>query len=356
MRLFNLLSLICLLLIITACGSGTGNNSNGNNALDFEFNESDYTGKWSFLNWSGPMYGSLDIDDAGKISRGDWTVMGESFGEYAGGSFTIIDENTGSFNGFIYSSDASTVISDGQVGLNKDIIAFASISNNPEIYVSIKTEGAYDFSDLKGTWYFAAPDGSGSFIIDETGNITGGVYEPTDSAASSITGGKFNITIKGIISGYFNTQEPDKYTIQHGQMNSGKNTIAAAYLNLSSSDRAMLAVKKEGTFTMTDLEGNFKMFQISDTGVIAYGSINIDIDGNLLNGNWMEIEPGSGIDAGIYSDGSILFHNIQGAIAESSINSSNGTALTLESGQMNSDKNAVLAKTNSGLLLLLKTP
>ncbi len=346
MRLANLLSILCLLCLISACGSGSsGSKSVAAQDAAQDFVMSDYEGTWSFVNWGSTKYGETVIDSSGTVEDGEWFLMGQASGIYTGGDLTLKED--GSILGHMYSSSNTTyTIIDGQMSISEDLMVYALTDTfyKDEAGISLKRGGAFTLADLEGTWTFAAPDSFGTFSVNDAGEVTSGAFDQ-----NNITGGKIQITGQGAILGSLLTDGPNTFTIQSGQMNLGKNFICIALLDVSYADSALVAIKQESGFSVTDIEGTFKLIQLSDS--ITYGLISIDSSGSVTGGNWTKMGTGTGT----YTGGTFSINTEQGSIL-GSISTSDSSTFTINSGQMNANKHIALISTNSGLIILIKAP
>jgi hypothetical protein len=117
---------------------------------------------------------------------------------------------------------------------------------------------------------------------------------------------------------------------------------------------AVLAVKRDGSFSLDDGEGNWRIF-ITAYKDVFYGTIKINSSGMVTGGDWETLNASSGTFRG----GTLLLTG-QGDVS-GIINTSTGNAYSILGGQMASTKDLLgfLVKDVAGrygVAILIKTP
>jgi hypothetical protein len=210
---------------------------------------------------------------------------------------------------------------------------------------------AQDFqtSDLEGTWhmYMFETDpvaGSsyyahGTFTVDESGNITEGTYIPPGGQTINATGGTVSLDSSGILSGTLNAEGGITVTFTSGKIGADKN-IMAYVANVSTGAMDLgVAIKGEGSFSTTDLEGTWYVY-LMETNPVAgsywlYGSFTIDDSGNITGGTY-NAPDGTAVNV---TGGSVNLDS--SGVMSGTVDSEGGLTGTFPSGKIGADKNFI---------------
>lgn len=384
--LFNAGLCICLLTFIAAgCG--------GTSSKKILFSQGDIEGNWIMKDSGYGRPGSLPFSSAGsvafsasgKVIEGGVTNIGVDYEKFTGGNLVVTEQGgvTGVIDTFLADCDSTekhSIIS-GQMTLDKDVIVFAGnfpIANDG-IGILLKKRGSFTASALEGTWVFPL---EGIFTVS-VNNIDGTINDcnfSSEKGEHRTCTGKLSITPQGDVSGFLELKgeilRADlKDVIKHfvkderslvlkgekfradlsGPMGSGKNRmILSGSISTRFEGAATLALKREGAFSLSDSQGNWKIFRTGfrDT---RYGTIGIDSAGRLTGGDWRNL----GSRAGTFAEGKLTVSD-QGGIS-GYLTAVEGNSYTILDGQMSSTRDlaVVLDRDDSGhfgMVILVKMP
>jgi hypothetical protein len=220
-----------------ALGFGVGLKSGG------QYQTADMAGQWRF-------YG-LEVD---PVLPGLYWIVGDaqvessgtvSSGQYRGPDGTTIALTSGQFsigaNGkitaaFSFEGGLSSQVIDGMVDSLKTLAVFVDMDNTKRMGfdIALKKGGAYQSTDLAGTWIFynftidTVQDIAywvyGNGTIDQSGSLTGS-YTAPDTTPFTISSGQATIDSSGEITGSFTVDGVATETIQSGFMDQNKSVM-----------------------------------------------------------------------------------------------------------------------------------
>lgn len=351
---------IFCILIFSLIGCG------GTVSKKYLFSQSDPEGNWKMIGFGqhdyGPFnnYGSLTVNASGEITGGSVTNFGVDIETFNGGALTITPE--GSVTGIIdtFLPDSGTgeeqTMPAGQMTLNKNFIVHAVNFTlaRKGVGILVKRGGDFAISDLEGTWVFPL-EGIFSVSVNSSGAITHCTFLPVEGDAKGCKG-NFSITPQGDVSGILETLDGKTFKINfNGQMNSNKDgMILAGGISTRFEGMAILAVKRDGIFSLDDGEGSWKIF-ITVYKDVLYGTIDINSSGIVTGGDWETLKASSGT-----FKGGTLSLTKQGDLS-GIINTSTGNSYSILGGQIVSTKDLLgfLSKDRAGrygVAILVKTP
>jgi YVTN family beta-propeller protein len=239
------------------------------------FTQADLAGTWYFqvyednVSSNAPYWGSgtLIVDTAGNVTGG--TAVNDSgvFRTFTGGSLII--DSTGQVSGTLAASGGVTgTLPHGKLDPGKNILTLVDSSNDYRgLFVMTRGGGTFTQADLAGTWYFQviadsitanAPYwGSGTMIVNTTGNVIGGTAVNDSGVTKTLTGGSLTIDSVGQVSGTNILSDGTVESLPYGKLDAGKTILTMvnsdpAYRGLlvaikgSTFDQAMLTVAKAG--------------------------------------------------------------------------------------------------------------
>ncbi len=330
------------------------------------FSRSDTEGNWKMIGFGRHNYedfgnyGSMTVNASGEITGGSVSNFGIDIETFNGGALTITPEGsvTGVIDTFLPDSGTSEeqTMPAGQMTLNKNVIVQAVNFTlaRKGLGILVKRSGDFAVSDLEGTWVFPL-EGIFSVSVNNSGAITNCTFLPVEGDAKGCKG-NFLITPQGDVSGVLETIDGKTFKIDfNGQMNSNKDgMILAGGISTRFEGMAMLAIKKDGIFSLEDRKGSWKIFIAADKDVL-HGTININSSGVVTGGDWTTLSAGSGA-----FEGGTLSLTKQGDVT-GFINTSTGDTYIIIGGQMVSTKDLVefLSKDEAGrygVAILIKTP
>ncbi|MDM8523025.1 hypothetical protein QUF80_06585 [Desulfococcaceae bacterium HSG8] len=316
-------------------------------------------------------YGTLNADDTGNITGGNYTASGGSAGTYTGGQLSL-DDN-GILTGTLASSDGTAItIRDGKMDQGRTFGSFVSDSDDGTLDVGMLVKGGGDFSagDLEGTWYgyFSETDPAtgasywfyGTLFADNAGNITGGDYTASGGAAGTYTGGQLNLDADGILTGTLATSDGTSVTIRNGKMDQSKTFGSFVSDSDDGTLDAGLLIKSGEAFAPVEMEGTWHgYFLETDPATGArywfYATLNTDNAGNITGGNYTA----SAGAAGDYTGGQLILDG--GGFLTGTVISSDGTTISIRNGKMNQSKTfgSFVSDSDDGTLdfgVLIKAP
>jgi hypothetical protein len=219
-----------------------------------------------------------------------------------------------------------------------------------DLGVAIKGEGSFSTSDLEGTWHMymfetdpaagSSYHAHGTFTVDESGNITGGTYIPPGGQTINATGGAVSLDSSGILSGTLIAEGGITVTFTSGKIGADKN-IMAYVANVSTGAMDLgVAIKGEGSFSTSDLEGTWHVY-LMETNPVAgtywlYGTFTVDESGNITGGTY-NAPDGTSVNV---TGGSISLDS-SGVLLSGTVDVEGGLTGTFPSGKIGADKNFI---------------
>jgi len=286
------LMLKCFLLSILILLPSTSNASEE----DFSHYTSDLEGEWILHGFdrgedSEWFYGELTSDENGNFTFSSFlNSLGVTIPP-EGGTFAITSE------GIL--TNTSEPEFHGIMTQLKDMIFFTS--GNSTLGVIQKKQGVFTLSDLEGTWRFHGSSGNnwflGEFVCDSDGNFTFTSFLDDEGNTTPPMSETFSISSDGIVISTLNATF-------HGVMNHMKDIV------VFTSDESTFGIlqKKQGTFTLSDLEGTWKLHGASSGGWF-WLEYNSDSSGNVTFTSFLnsdgDTHPPSPMTFSISSDGLI---------------------------------------------------
>ncbi len=333
---FFIFFMFCLLTFLVFNGCG------GSSSKKIAFTQSHMEGLWKMVSFgyqnNGPFNssGSLTVNSSGKVTGGDINNFGVDIEQFKGGTLNITEDGsvTGIIDTFLPDSDTTEKYQmlDGQMTLQKDMIVYAGKFPvaNKGVGILVKKDNKFLLSDLEGTWIFPL-EGMCSVALTRTGDIVSGSYVNVQGETGTCKG-NYSITHEGAISGHIAASNGERYDITfNGQMNLHKDCIIfAGGISKRFEGIATVAVKQDGSFSLSSISGKWKVFG-ADQKEIFYGEIIVDESGKIVGGTWKDVEANSGT----FSGGTISVNN-RGSIS-GTLMTSKGITYTILDGQMSSD-------------------
>jgi len=169
-------------------------------------------------------------------------------------------------------------------------------------------KASFSATDLSGTWHtivtggkaYGSFNGYGYMEISESGEILSGSIINYGVDTQRFTGGALAVTAKGEITGTVDTFLPDSgtsgsHTVLDGQMTPGKDTILLAGNFTLSRNGIGILIKEEGSFTVSDLKGDW-IFPMD--GIF---SVSIDDHGEIVSCTYTSYKDETGMCEGNFS-------------------------------------------------------
>jgi len=345
--------------IIAGCGE--------KQSKKISFSQTDADGYWEMIGFGDTFHqrvfnqqGFLILNNSGDVITGEITDFGVDSKIFTGGAVSITSRGsaTGSIESFLDDTNEylNYTVHDGQMTFNKDVIVYAGDFpvSNKGVGILVKRSGTFTGFDLEGDWVFPL-EGVFTVSVDHSGAVTG-CSILSDKGTSGICSGTLSITSEGVVSGQIKAVNGRAYQIKfNGRMDSGKNIMSfAGGLQGRFEGLATFAVKRDGTFSLSDGRGNWKIF-VTDTQDTVYGTIMLEDSGKISGGNWSTVRKGSGT----FTGGTLLISQ-QGDVS-GLINTSAGNTYTIIGGQASSAGDFIggLLKDSSGIyrvMVLVKFP
>jgi hypothetical protein len=164
----------------------------------------------------------------------------------------------------------------------------------------------------------------GSIAISTVGAVTGGSWTELGVTSGTFTGGTVSADSHGTISGTASVSAGDAHILSDGQMSLNKDLFIFA----GTGNEAGIALRVINSYAITDLIGTW-----SWVGINSLGTIEVSNTGTIFGGTFTIVGAGSGTVTG----GNLSITD-QGTIS-GSFTTSELIRLTIQNGQMNSDKN-----------------
>ena len=326
------------------------------------FMQADLAGTWYFEVFgdspsaNAPYWGwgTMIIDAEGTVIGGTAVNDSAVVKSLTGGSFTI--DAKGQVAGTVHLSDGTTeTLPYGKLNFGKKILGMTS--SDPvyrHLFMAEKAEGTFAQTDLAGTWYFQyygdSPSNnapywaSGTIIVNENGEVTGGSAINDSGVTKDFSGGTLTIDVAGQVSGTMTLNGEQTGTLPHGKLDASKNVLTL--LDSSFGYRGIFVmVRGGGAFIQQDLAGTWYFEVFGDNPSTngprwGYGTMTVDAWGAVTGGTAVN-------DSGIVKSltGGSFTIDAKGRVA-GSVRLSDGTIETFPYGALNSGKN-FLAMPNS---------
>ncbi|QTA85446.1 YbhB/YbcL family Raf kinase inhibitor-like protein [Desulfonema magnum] len=293
-------------------------------------------------------FGTIEIDNAGKVTSGDFTRPDGSVQIYTGGQFSLSED--GKVKGTLVLPDDLTItIQDGKLDQSKTVgsLVATSVTGGADFGILVKGGGFFSTSDLEGKWhgYFTetnlASDETywfhGTLDVDNSGNVTGGDYTSSGGATGTYTGGQLSLDENGILTGTVTSSDGTDIMVENGKMLPTK--TMGSFVSISSDmtlDTGIL-IRDGGSFATTDLEGVWNGYfwetnTKSGKEYWFYGALEVDNSGNVTGGDYTS----SGGATGTYTGGQLALD--ENGMLTGTITVEEGVTITVQSGKMDRSK------------------
>jgi hypothetical protein len=190
--------------------------------------------------------------------------------------------------------------------------------------------GSFPPTDVGGTWALVDGNSSvvvyGSLAISTADVVTGGNWTEIGVTSGTFTGGTVSADSHGTISGTLSTSVGTTHILSDGQMSLDKDLFIFA----GTGNEAGIALRVNSSYATADLAGTW-----SWVGLNSYGTIEVNTTGTITGGTYTLV----GGSSGIITSGTLAITD-QGTIS-GSFTTSEPIRLTIQNGQMNSDKNVL---------------
>ncbi len=293
-------------------------------------------------------FGTIEVDNAGKVTSGVLNTPDGSVQTYTGGQLSLTDD--GKVKGTLILRDDFTItIQDGKLDQSKTVgsIVATSVSGGVDFGILVKGGGSFSTGDLQGKWhgYFTETNlisgdtywFHGTLDADDSGKIIGGDYTASGGATGTYTGGQLALDENGILTGMLTSSDGTEIMVQNGKMLPAK--TMGSFVSLSSDttlDTGVL-IKDGGSFSTADLQGTWNGYfwetnTKSGEEYWFYGTLEVDDSGNVTRGDYTS----SGGATGTYSGGQLSLD--ENGMLTGTIAAEEGVTITVQNGKMDRSK------------------
>jgi hypothetical protein len=205
--------------------------------------QSDLAGTWHIFGLSsggineGSIYGTININSGGSVT-GSYTHSNGTIVSITSGTLTM-QAIGGDFVGTLTTTAGSSDI-EFILDSSKYISSFYTLTNfggavwEYDFFMAIKAGGAFNTTDLGGTWYIVlgASGGAnegvsyGTIVLNSVGQVTGGYYRSGNSNISFVDG-SLTIDANGVLDGSVTAADGMILDVTSGKMSQSKTSISA---------------------------------------------------------------------------------------------------------------------------------